>query len=241
MPTSRDRMLARIRAGLERTSSLLSAESAAAPHAPPPFVHPLPEDSGGDAGRALAEQFAAELAKLQAHAHLCEDDEAALAVVEQILAERQARALIAWDLAEVGLPGLGALLAARGVAVHRAEVGGAQRGERLQAMEPAPVCISGVDALIAESGSVVLRSGAGRPRLASLLAPAYIAVARREQLVRGLGEAIALVRQRYGPAALEDASALTIITGPSRTADIELTLTLGVHGPHEVHVLIIGA
>ena len=242
MSTSRDRMLVRIRAGLEHTSPLLSAESAAAPHDPPPFVHPLPEQPAGDAGQALAEQFAAELARLQASAHLCDDNEAALAVVEQILESHQAQAVIAWDLAEVGLAGLAELLAARGIAVHSAELGGsAQRGERLQAMEPAPVCISGVDALIAESGSVVLRSGAGRPRLASLLAPVYIAVAQRAQVVRGLGQALARVRERYGSAALADASALTIITGPSRTADIELTLTLGVHGPREVHVLIIGA
>ncbi|HWQ14522.1 MAG TPA: lactate utilization protein [Roseiflexaceae bacterium] len=233
MTTNRDRMLARIRAGLERTRPALEAEAASAPHVPPPFVHPAETDD-------LAQQFAAELARLQAHPHLCADEEAALDVIQQLLERHTARAVIAWDLDEVGLPGLRALLDARGVTVHDAALGDvSQRAARLQAMEPAPVCISGADALIAESGTVVLRAGPGRPRLASLLAPAYIAVARRGQLVRGLGEALARLRERYGAAVFEDASALTLITGPSRTADIELTLTLGVHGPREVHVVII--
>jgi len=66
----------------------------------------------------------------------------------------------------------------------------------------------------------------------------FIAVVRRDQFVRGLGEAIERIKQTYGDV-FADASALTLITGPSRTADIELTLTLGVHGPREVHTIII--
>jgi L-lactate dehydrogenase complex protein LldG len=233
MTTSRDRMLARIRAGLEQNRPSLAHEAAAAPHTAPPFVHPSDTDD-------LAQQFAAELAKLQAYPHLCADEEEALEMIETILEQHQARAVIAWDLAAVGLPGLPELLAARGITVHDGDVGdAAERAGRLQAFEPAPVCISGVDALIAESASVVLRSGQGRPRLASLLAPAYIAVARRDQLVRGLGQVFARLREQHGAAVLDDASALTFITGPSRTADIELTLTLGVHGPREIHVVVI--
>jgi L-lactate dehydrogenase complex protein LldG len=234
MTTSRDRILARIRAGLARTRPALEAE-AAAPHAPPPFVHPAETDD-------LAQQFAAQLTRLQAHPHLCADEEAALDVIQAVLERHDGRAVIAWDLEQVGLPGLHALLEARGVTVHDAALGSGaeERALRLQALEPAPVCISGVDALIAESATVALRAGPGRPRLASLLAPVYIAVARRAQLVRGLGEALARLRETYGRDILEDASALTLITGPSRTADIELTLTLGVHGPREVHVVIVG-
>ena len=235
MTTSRDRMLARIRAGLAHTRPFLEAESAGAPHTPPPFVHPAETDD-------LAQQFAAELAKLQAHPHLCADEESALDVIQRILEQHGAREVIAWDLEQVGLPGLRELLAARGTAVHDAALGdgAAQRAARLQALEPAPVCISGVEALIAESATIVLRAGPGRPRLASLLAPAYVAVARREQIARGLGEALGRIRERHGAAVFADASALTFVTGPSRTADIELTLTLGVHGPRDVYVVVIG-
>jgi L-lactate dehydrogenase complex protein LldG len=59
------------------------------------------------------------------------------------------------------------------------------------------------------------------------------------QLVRGLGEALTDIRARRGPDVFAESSSLTLITGPSRTADIELTLTLGVHGPREIHVVLI--
>jgi L-lactate dehydrogenase complex protein LldG len=92
---------------------------------------------------------------------------------------------------------------------------------------------------IAESGTLVLRSRPGRGRLASLLAPTHIAVLRRAQLVRGLGAALAQLREQHGPDIFADSSNLTLITGPSRTGDIEQTLALGVHGPSEIHVILI--
>ena len=234
MTSSRERMLERIRAGLRATQPFLEGESAGAPHAPPPHVHPISDDD-------LARQFAAELSKLQAYPHLCADDEAALDSIAAILEQQQAREVITWDLERIGLPGLEALLTQRQIARLDAHIAGepAVRAARLQAHEAAPVCIAGVDAAIAESSTLVIHGGAGRPRLASLLAPVFIAIVRREQLVRGLGEAIARVKQTYGDV-FSDASALTLITGPSRTADIELTLTLGVHGPREVHAIVIG-
>jgi L-lactate dehydrogenase complex protein LldG len=75
--------------------------------------------------------------------------------------------------------------------------------------------------------------------LASLSAREHIAVLRGAQVVRGLGEALALLQARHGPDIFTDSSNLTLISGPSRTADIELTLTLGVHGPREIHVVLI--
>jgi len=85
----------------------------------------------------------------------------------------------------------------------------------------------------------VLRSGNGRGRLASLIAPVHIAVLRRAQIVRGLGTALALLAEQHGRDLFVDSSNLTLISGPSRTGDIELTLTLGVHGPREIHVVLI--
>lgn len=227
-------MLERIRAGLRVTQTFLEAESMRAPHAPPPFVHPITHDD-------LAQQFAAELTKLQGYPYLCSDDESALEVIAGIIDRHEAREAITWDLAAINLPGLDHLLRQRGVTRLDGQIAGEgdQRTALLQAHERAPVCITGVDAAIAESATLVLHSGVGRARMASLLAPVFIAVVRRAQLVRGLGEALERVRQRYGDV-FRDASALTLITGPSRTADIELTLTLGVHGPREIHVVLIG-
>ncbi len=234
MNSSRDRMLNRIRASLRATRPFLEAEAARAPHAPPPFVHPITHDD-------VVQQFAAELTKLQAYPHPCADDEAALATIADILAQHEAQEVITWDLEKIDLPGLADLLQQRGVRRLDGRIAGdpAQRSTLLQAHERAPVCIAGVDAAIAESATLVVHSGEGRARMASLLAPVFIAVARRAQFVRGLGEAIERIKQKYGEV-FRNASALTLITGPSRTADIELTLTLGVHGPREVHVVIIG-
>ena len=230
--TDRDQMLARIRASLHQNRDALLAEAARAPHAPPPFVHPSQAD--------LPAQFAAELARLEGHPHRCADDEAALDVIGDILRQHETRSVVAWDFEQIDLPGLETLLAQLGIHALDGQVAGmgSERPARLQTLEPAAVCISGADVGIAESGTLLLRSGAGRGRLASLLAPVHIAVLRAPQLVRGLGEALARV-QAHDPDVFADSSNLTLITGPSRTADIEMTLTLGVHGPREIHVILI--
>ena len=224
-------MLAGIRASLEQSRAQLADMAARAPHAQPPFVHPPQDD--------LPAQFAAELAKLEGFPHVCADDTQALDVIRVILQRHQATSVVAWDYAPIGLPGLDALLAELGVHVLDGDIIGRERAARLGALEPAPVCISGADAGIAESGTLVLRSGSGRGRLASLIAPVHIAVLRRAQIVRGLGAALALLHEHHRRDLFVDSSNLTLISGPSRTGDIELTLTLGVHGPREVHVVLI--
>jgi L-lactate dehydrogenase complex protein LldG len=224
-------MLAGIRASLAQSRALLAAEAAQAPHAPPPFVHPPQED--------LAAQFAAELARLEGYPHRCAGDAAAIEAIRAILLRRQAASVVAWERDQIGLPGLDVLLAELGIQVLDGDIRGDRRAGQLQALDPATICISGADVGIAESGTLVLRSGVGRGRLASLVAPVHIAVLRREQIVRGLGAALALLQARHGPDVFVDSSNLTLISGPSRTGDIELTLTLGVHGPREIHVVMI--
>ncbi len=231
MRDSRDHMLARIRAGLGQNRVQLAEMAARAPHASPAFVHPAQDD--------LPAQFAAQLAKLEGFPHRCADNEEALDAIRDILLRHQAGSVVAWERAQIGLPGLDALLAELDVHVLDNDIIGFERTARLGALEPAPVCISGADAGIAESGTLVLRSGHGRGRLASLIAPVHIAVLRRAQIVRGLGAALALLQEQHGRDLFVDSSNLTLITGPSRTGDIELTLTLGVHGPREIHVVLI--
>ncbi len=230
---SRERILSTLRTSLASSRQWLEDEAAKAPHAPPPFVLPPADD--------LPAQFAAELTKLEGRAYAVADAEEALETIAGLLDERSARQALAWDLGQIGLPGLDALLAQRGVALLDSDVRGAGRKGQLQTLEPAPVCLSGVACAIAESGTLVLRHGPGRPRLASLLAPAHIAVVRADQLVRGLGEALARLRAEHGAALFEETSNLTLISGPSRTADIEMTLSLGIHGPPELHVVLVGA
>lgn len=229
---SRDRILNNIRTSLAKTRPQMEDEAARADHTPPPFVHP-PEDD-------LVAQFAAELTRLGGSVHQCADPQAALEIIDEIVRNQQATSVIAWNLDQIDLAGLDEVFDRLGVTLADTQIAyDAARVARLQALEPATLCISGVNAAIAESGTLAVLSGTGRARMASLLAPVHIAVLHAGQIVRGLGEAIALLQQRHGPDVLQDHSNLTFISGPSRTADIEFTLTIGVHGPREIHVVII--
>jgi L-lactate dehydrogenase complex protein LldG len=93
--------------------------------------------------------------------------------------------------------------------------------------------ITGCHAAIAETGSLVVLSGPGTPRTASLLPPVHLCLVRPTDLYATMEE---FFRDRAADIAA--AACCTFITGPSRTADIELTLTLGVHGPGRVIVLV---
>jgi len=101
------------------------------------------------------------------------------------------------------------------------------------AQASAEIGITGADAAIAETGSLVLLSGEGKPRAASLLPPTHLAIVRRSELCASMGEFFAAHAD-----AIARAACCTFVTGPSRTADIELTLTLGVHGPGVVIVVV---
>jgi L-lactate dehydrogenase complex protein LldG len=101
------------------------------------------------------------------------------------------------------------------------------------AQASAEIGITGADAAIAETGSLVLLSGAGKPRAASLLPPTHLAIVSRSDLCASMGEFFAAHAD-----AIARAACCTFVTGPSRTADIELTLTLGVHGPGVVIVVV---
>jgi len=95
------------------------------------------------------------------------------------------------------------------------------------------VGISNAQAGIAETGTLVLDSAYERHRLVSLVPPVHIAIVKASAIVETLGEALALLRKDR-----EISPAITFITGPSRTADIELTLAIGVHGPQQLYVIV---
>lgn len=102
-------------------------------------------------------------------------------------------------------------------------------------LEHAGAGISGASCAIAETGTTVITSGAGESRLVPLLPPRHIVLLRAEQLVPNATAAMRLIRDKSGGAIPAN---VTFITGPSRTADIELSLTIGVHGPGEFHVIM---
>jgi len=94
--------------------------------------------------------------------------------------------------------------------------------------------INRADYALADTGSLVFLSESGESRLLSLLPPRHIAIVSKSKILSGLDELFTLVPQ---PAARS--SSMVLVTGPSRTADIEMRLVRGVHGPGEIHVMIV--
>ena len=95
--------------------------------------------------------------------------------------------------------------------------------------------ITACEALIARSGSVLVSNGMGSRRL-SIYPSIHIVVAYASQLVMDIKDGLSLMQQKYD-AALP--SMISVVTGPSRTADIEKTLVLGAHGPKELYVFLL--
>ena len=91
---------------------------------------------------------------------------------------------------------------------------------------------------IAETGTIVLSSDEQNALLVSLLPAVHIALVRSSQIAATLDEVISKIgKERIGR--LDPSRSVTLITGPSRTSDVELVLSIGVHGPKELHVIII--
>jgi L-lactate dehydrogenase complex protein LldG len=163
-------------------------------------------------------------------------------VIAAIAAERGMRHVVAWHGDALGVDVLRPL-SERGLEVSAApgiEVAPAERERRRALAAAAELGITGADVAIAETGTLVVVSGAGRPRSASLLPACHVAVFDRTALVESLLQ-MGLVLEAWhdGPASPTRGASINLITGPSRTADIELTLTRGVHGPKEVHAVFV--
>lgn len=106
-------------------------------------------------------------------------------------------------------------------------------GYDVNEMEQCDAGITECDALVAQTGSVLVTSRSAGGRALSVLPPHHVVIARREQLVRDLPAAFDLIKQRYGT---NYPSMISFITGPSRTGDIERILVLGAHGPKKLTI-----
>jgi L-lactate dehydrogenase complex protein LldG len=136
-----------------------------------------------------------------------------------------------WD--DLPAPGVAAALAAEGW--HRiVPAPGEDSGFDRSPMAGVDLGVTGSSAALAESGSVILRHHSGRSRLISALPLIHVALVRVETIYPSLAHWADAV-----PDAIEATANLVIVTGPSRTGDIEQHLNLGVHGPKHLHVVLI--
>jgi L-lactate dehydrogenase complex protein LldG len=169
------------------------------------------------------ESFCERLQALNGKTHLAESRSGALDYVERLIAGREAVASNAPLLAECGVTGLPTVRS-----------GLTDRAELRALCSTAAVGITSADYCLADTGTLVMLSSREEARLISLLPPAHVAVVARERILSGLDELLAVV-----PLPAERSSSMVLITGPSRTADIEQILVRGVHGPGEIHVVIL--
>jgi L-lactate utilization protein LutC len=196
-------------------------------------VPPLP-DRGAvgyqGAGSSPLDRLAETVAAAGGQAHLVSDGARAVTVVLRLVHERLARRVLLGGGAFIDSLGLQGALTASGVEVLVAARLTAEEGRA--AFFGADVGITGVDFVVAETGTLVLATRPDQPRSASLLPPIHIAVAHRDQVVPDLFDL-------FGTAPNPVPACLTLITGPSKTGDIELKLVTGVHGPGELHLVLV--
>jgi hypothetical protein len=202
----------------ERTLASIRAalgRSAEAPVPGPPAVR-LRHGSSTPAQRAL--QFKTALEALGGNVTIVPTPADVRACLESILCGRKAAASSAAILKTSGV------LTLVGV---RADIS-------REACIAAQVGISSADFALADTGSLVVLSESRESRLISLLPPCHVAVINRASILENLDE---LFLKLPNPAA--QSSSMVLTTGPSRTADIEMRLVRGVHGPGELHVIIV--
>ena len=117
--------------------------------------------------------------------------------------------------------------------------GDGNRKDVRQRLAESGMGITGADYAIAETGSVVVLPRQGLSRLVSVVPPVHVAIVRPSDVVGTLDDLFTLRRLEYVRNGGEMGSYLNFITGPSRTADIEQTIVVGVHGPREVHMALL--
>jgi L-lactate dehydrogenase complex protein LldG len=183
---------------------------------------------------SFIERFRRELEALGGVVHEARSADDIAEIVQSLAASEGGSDVLAWDDETLPVSGVSGALAARGLTVIHQRPGGAQEPQARARWERAVVGVTGAAAALAETGSVVVVSGPGRGRLASLLPPIHVALVRRRSLTRSLPM---LLAAESGLAT--SGTNMVVITGPSRTADIEHTLSRGVHGPREIHVILV--
>lgn len=240
-------MLSRIREALGRP-----ARPTLAPAPLPPFPS---QAAGLDAGERV-EQFASELIKVGAGLTRAESADEVRECLGRLLPEETEAPVALSDGAALSRLGLRAWLAAAGRRVvpslreFIAEAGAGPDAATRDGVDvtalveryrglllDASVGITTADYALADTGTLVIVSGGEQHRLISLLPPAHVCLLDPARVLPSLTQLLAEVGGRFADPESVPKN-MTCITGPSRTADIEQAITMGVHGPKSLHVIL---
>lgn len=209
---SRDNILHKVRTALGRRAD----------EAPPP-IPPVRIVVPTVSMEAKIDSFRQRLEALAGKTHLAQYPADALNFVCRIIDGRPAVASNARLLADIGVTSLPTVRS------------GLTNREALRDLcSTVTVGVTSADYCLADTGTLVMIASREEARLISLLPPVHVAVVARERILSGLDELLTTI-----PLPAEQTSSMVLITGPSRTADIEQILVRGVHGPGEIHVVIV--
>lgn len=226
MSDARDEIMGRIREALRQPSPRPHLRSDQAAGTPAKIGRPWLPDAGETAESRLA-LLADNLGRLRAQLIRAADIEAAHVAFAGLAAAR------GWKLvATHAHPDTRALVA--GLPCPCWEVDG---GFDKQRLESGDAGLTTCEAIVAQTGSILVSSATDGGRSLSILPHVHVVVARASQVVGDLTDAFALVRERHAGGM---PSMLSFVTGPSRTGDIERILVLGAHGPRELILILVG-
>jgi L-lactate dehydrogenase complex protein LldG len=205
MSAAREQILAGVRSALGR--------AAGTPIRPVPQADRVAPRVPADPD-AEATQLLAEIDKIGGVTRRLDGPAALLAALAELVEREGVRRATLWETEELRALGVAAALADLGVTVVPPDAGH-------DALASCDLGVTGADGALPETGTLLLRSSPERPRLVSLLPRVHLALLGPNALRADLRQAFAAAGEGY----------FVLISGPSRTADIELTLTIGVHGP----------
>jgi L-lactate utilization protein LutC len=188
------------------------------------------------AGPDPIDRLAAEIIAAGGQAYVVSNADDGRHTLKTLLERYRPKTALCWDHPLLQQWELNALLAEQSIGMlHPESLATQPEVDQRAAMLAADIGITSATFAIAETGTLVMASSPQHPRLASLLPPVHIAIIDATQILPDLFD----VFDRLQVDGLESMpSNLVLITGPSKTGDIELKLTTGVHGPGEWHVII---
>lgn len=210
--TSKENMLKKIRKALSESTPL-----------------PFPMSEGNQSVFLPQEDelevlFAEQFSRLQGKFSFCLNREELLQQLEELAAQRNFKQLYCREkalLQTISNPALQSLI---------------NPSTNTDALENCDASITTCEALVARTGTIVLSSAHENGRTASVYAPIHICIASTDQLVYDVKDGLRLLKEKYGT---KLPSFFSFASGPSRTADIEKTLVVGVHGPKEVYLFLV--
>jgi L-lactate dehydrogenase complex protein LldG len=184
---------------------------------------------------SLVKTFQKECERLKVKVHAVPSVEEARDVLTAILKEERIEQIMRWDSPTLNLLDMDSLLEDMGIREFRMG-----QPPSFKSADKISLGISGADYALADTGTLVLKSRIGQERVPSLLPQTHVAIIESDHILEGLDDLMVRLEHDLKQTG-ELGSCMTLISGPSKTADIEMYLVHGIHGPSDVRIILISS